>query len=346
MSPTRVAERRRKRAGICCGGNWLLDFVKIIDAYPAEERLANILEESVGNGGAPYNVLVDLARIDPDLPLEGVGVIGRDENSRRIMADIRRYRIRPVGIFRTDRLPTAYTDVMTDRKTGRRTFFHNRGANRLLGPEHFDFKRIRAEILHVGYALLLDGLDASDPRHGTGMARVFHSARAAGLKTSLDVVSDQDRARFRQVVSPALPEVDYLILNEFEAGALSGLELDPKRPREGFAAAARRLFDAGVRELVIIHMAVGAWLFSRKGEAFFQPAHQLPAGFIRSTVGAGDAFCAGILYGLVKGLDQAGCMKFANAAAALSLSAATASDGLPRRRRIEAFARRTPCLNL
>ena len=57
---TKTANARR---GLLAGGNWIIDQVKIIDAYPARDHLANIRSQSQGTGGSPYNVLVDLANL-------------------------------------------------------------------------------------------------------------------------------------------------------------------------------------------------------------------------------------------------------------------------------------------
>jgi hypothetical protein len=37
--------------GIACAGNWIVDSVKVVDFYPPENALANILSESMGGGG-------------------------------------------------------------------------------------------------------------------------------------------------------------------------------------------------------------------------------------------------------------------------------------------------------
>jgi hypothetical protein len=41
------------RSGILAGGNWILDRTKIIDVYPVQDALANILAEMLCNGGGP-----------------------------------------------------------------------------------------------------------------------------------------------------------------------------------------------------------------------------------------------------------------------------------------------------
>jgi len=57
------------RSGILAGGNWIVDHTKIIDVYPAQHALANILAEISSNGGGPYNVLKDLVRLQAPFPL-------------------------------------------------------------------------------------------------------------------------------------------------------------------------------------------------------------------------------------------------------------------------------------
>src|SRR5919108_384147 len=57
------------RSGLLAGGNWIIDQVKLIDVYPQPEQLANIRNQAQGTGGAPYNVLVDLARLGVEFPL-------------------------------------------------------------------------------------------------------------------------------------------------------------------------------------------------------------------------------------------------------------------------------------
>jgi hypothetical protein len=113
---------------------------------------------------------------------------------------------------------------MTEKATGRRTFFHARGANALWAGAGLGFKKIRARIFHLAYLLLLDALDLPDDEFGTKAARLLAAAQAAGLKTSVDVVSE-DSNRFARVVTPALKFVDYCILNEIEAGKTTGFKL-------------------------------------------------------------------------------------------------------------------------
>ena len=59
-------------------GTGFFNRTKIIDVYPAQDALANILAETSCNGGGPYNVLIDLARLQAPFPLAAVGLVGDD----------------------------------------------------------------------------------------------------------------------------------------------------------------------------------------------------------------------------------------------------------------------------
>ncbi len=296
------------RRGIVAGGNWIIDQVKIIDVYPEPEKLGNIRSQSQGTGGAPYNVLIDLARSGARFPLYAAGLVGQDDLGRQILNDCRRHKIDIKHLGTAPKAPTSFTDVMTEQHSGRRTFFHARGANALWTGADLDFTKLKARLFHLGYLLLLDALDEPDARFGTKAARLLATAQDAGLKTSVDVVSE-DSDRFVRVVRPALRCVDYCILNEIEASKTTGFEIrqaDGKLDTVALRHAAGALLQQGVRELVIIHFPEGGFARTHKGEEAWQPALRMPT--IASTAGAGDAFCAGVLLGLHEGWDLARCL--------------------------------------
>ena len=101
------------RNGVLAGGNWIVDRPKIIDVYPAQDTLANILQETSSNGGSPYNLLLDLARLQAPFPLEAVGLVGEDEAGEFIRADCRAHGIDTRQLHACKDAPTSYTDVMT-----------------------------------------------------------------------------------------------------------------------------------------------------------------------------------------------------------------------------------------
>lgn len=305
-----------------------MDHVKIVDAWPAQDALASILRQSSGNGGAPYNVLKDLARLGAKFPLEGVGLVGDDDNGRAIVADCRVHRIDTRQLLRTAEAPTSYTDVMTVEKTGRRTFFHQRGANAHLDVEHFDFSQTSARLFHFGYILLLDQLD----RIVDGLpraAQVLQRARTAGLVTSIDCVSEESQ-RFRPVIAPVLPLVDFLFANDFEAGKITGIPLrrDDAIQPPAVEKAARELLKSGVRSWVVIHFPEAVYACDAHGNSLWQPSLCLPPDWIAGAAGAGDALVAGVLFGVHEGWPITESLKLGVCTAGASLSDPTCSAGI------------------
>lgn len=318
------------RRGIIAGGNWIIDQVKVVDVYPQREQLANIRAQHQGSGGSPYNLLVDLAKVGAGFPLTGAGLVGKDANGEFIQADCKKNKIDTKHLGSTNEAATSYTDVMTEKDGGRRTFFHYRGANALWTGADIDFSKLKAKIFHLGYLLLLDAMDAPDAKFGTKATKILTAAQAAGLKTSIDVVSE-DSDRFAKVVGPALKAVDYCIINEIEAGKVTGFKLrgaDGKLDTVSVRHAAGALLQQGVKELVVIHFPEGGFCRTRKGEDVWQSSLKLSAKNIAGTAGAGDAFCAGVLLGLHDEKPLQECLEMGVCVAAASLSDPTCTGGV------------------
>ena len=152
------------------------------------------------------NVITDLAKLDPDLPLEALGVIGEDPEGDFILEELGRFEQIDLSLLKR-RGKTSFTAVMSDNTTKKRTFFQYRGANAYFDETCVDWERLKGGLLHVGYILLLDALDQKDAEYGTKMARFLAGAKRHGIKTSIDVVSETGD-RFRTLAPPALKYTD------------------------------------------------------------------------------------------------------------------------------------------
>ncbi|MCC5932573.1 MAG: carbohydrate kinase family protein [Cyclobacteriaceae bacterium] len=318
------------RKGILAAGNWIIDKIKIIDEFPHQDGLANILDEQTNNGGAAYNVLKNLARLGAPFPLFGCGLVGHDDNGKHILDDCRAYGINVDYLATTYDAATSFTDVMTVKYNGRRTFFHQRGANALLSPDHIPLQSSSAKILHLAYMLLLDCLDEFDNKHErTQASYIFEAAKNLGFITSSDVVSEAGN-RFATVVKPSLPWIDYLFVNEYEASKITGIavifrgQIQVKKLVE----AAKELLRLGVRENVVLHYPDGAISVGKNGEVYEQKSLKIPADQIKGAAGAGDAFASGVLYGIHEGWSMDLCLKAGVCTAAASLSDPSCSDGI------------------
>jgi sugar/nucleoside kinase (ribokinase family) len=318
----------KKRHGIASAGNWILDITKIIDVFPEQDTLANISGQSSNNGGAPYNVLKDLARLKAPFPIYALGLIGQDEPGQYILEDCRNHSINTSQLLSTDEIGTSYTDVMLVKDTGRRTFFHYRGANALFDLEHIDLKKVNAKILHLGYLLLLDKMDEIQDNNRTKASILLENAQKEGFLTSVDIVSEHSD-RFRKIVLPSLPFIDILFLNEYEASKLSGIDLDAAHINlMDVQKAIDKLLQYGVRKWVILHFPDGCVAGNLSGDFVIQGSVDIPAEKIVGATGAGDAFAAGTLYGFHEGWIITECLQAGVSCAAMSLTKASCSDGI------------------
>lgn len=318
-----------QRSGILAAGNWIVDHVKLIDTWPAQETLATIGGEAQSMGGAPPNVLAGLARLGAKFPLEGAGIIGYDTAGDWVLEQCAKLGIDTRLLNRTHGGPTSYTDVMNVESTGRRTFFHQRGVNALLGPESIGLASSSAKLFHLGYLLLLDRLDRPSDSKGTAAAELLDQASRLGFITSVDLVSEESD-RYPRIVLPALPFVDLIFLNEFEAGHVfsTDIRVDGKIDASTLLEVARALVSAGVRRWAIIHFPEGVLAVSSQGKILFQPSVRFPDEKVVGSTGAGDAIAAGILFGFHDDLPMERCLVIGVCAAAASLRHPSATEGI------------------
>lgn len=318
------------RKGICCAGNMIVDITYPIETWPKQNELTHITEGiTTSSGGAVCNTIIDLAKLDPNLRLVASGFAGHDSEGDYLLAEMQRYPNIDLSMIRRDGR-TSFTAVMSNNKTKERTFFQHAGANAYYCEDHIDWNSIDVDILHIGYILLLPALDALDDDYGTKMARLLCRAQKNGIKTSIDVVSEAGD-RFIRLVTPALKYVDYCVINELEAQQTTGVPLrdnDGTLLIENMPDALRKMKELGVSTWAVIHCPEVGCGLNEHDEYFEVPSLKLPKGYIKGTVGAGDAFCAGILYAAEMDMSMENALKLGACAAAASLSEISASDGV------------------
>lgn len=306
--------------GIAVAGTILVDEINEISAYPSAGELTKIQSVQRSVGGCVPNVGIDLKRLDPDLIVKAVGKIGADDNGEYVKNTFTENGVDTDGLSLSE-LRTSFTQVMSVTG-GQRTFFTYAGASAEFGEEDVDAEKLNVKMLHLGYFLLLDKVDAGDGE------KILKNAQAQGVKTSIDLVSENsDRY---QLVLPCLQYTDNVIVNETEAGQLTGIE----PVKENLRAIAEKLRSYGVKERVIIHTPELGVCLSDNGFTAVS-SYDLPKGFIKGTTGAGDAFCAGSLLGIYREWSDEEILKFASAAAVAALSEADATSGMRTEREIK-----------
>jgi len=185
-------------------------------------------------------------------------------------------------------------------------------------------------MLHLGLPGAHKAMDSQWGNEANGWAAVLRKARGAGLMTNLELMTTS-AGRLAELGRPCLPLLDFLIVNDFEIGALAGRET--RRPDGSTdAAAVRRAIDealeAGAMRWVIAHFPEGALAGARDGTRFALGSVAIPAGAVAGANGAGDAFAAGILYGLHEDWPIADCLRLGHACAAASMRAVSTTEGV------------------
>lgn len=314
--------------GITFAGSMIVDHLREIEVLPARSELVKVQKVGNSTGGCVCNTGIDFAILDPTVKVKAAGVVGEDADGDLVLENLAKYNIDTSRVLR--RGVTSFTDVFAEKSNGCRTFFQFGGACDTFDIADIDIPSLDCRIFHIGYILLLNKLDEADPEYGTRMAHLLSRVKACGVKTSIDVVSENSD-RFSKIVAPALKYVDYLTFNEIEAGKTVGIELrraDGSLDEERIPEVLRKLFVTGTGEWVIIHCPEGAFGLSRNGSYVVERSKKLPKGYKVGSVGAGDAFCSGVLLAAYRGLSIADALVYGNAAAQVSLRHASASGSM------------------
>jgi sugar/nucleoside kinase (ribokinase family) len=320
------------RDGVLCAGSIVVDVGKVIDAYPARDHLATIEALSLSTGGPGLNLAVDLRQLGATFPVAMLGAVGADPHGEFVLAECARLGIDIAGVRRLADVATSFTDAMIERAGGRRTFFHHVGANARFDAAEADLGRSRARILHAGAPGLHPAMDAPAPGGGNGWTALLQRAQRSGMHTNLELV-DVSAARLTDLVRPCLPCLDSIVINELEAGVLTGIEApvpEPDGPVDWAAleTMARRLIEAGVSTLAVVHFPAGAVAAAPGGQTWRQGSVRLTPAEVRNTTGAGDAFAAGVIFGVHEGWPVDRCLQLGNASAAGCVRGQKTSDGI------------------
>lgn len=313
------------RRGIVLAGIVVLDIVHLIDHWPNEEALAFIDRTENAAGGPPHNAGAGLLKLGADFPVTLLATAGDDAYGGIMLASARSHGLDTSRVSIIPGAVTSHTHVMSCLDTGRRTFFAQLGCNNLMEVKHLlPPEDSNAKLYYLGSPGVARGLDESD-----GWRKLLGTARARGMKTCLELCPAPAET-LRRHVPPCLPLCDYVVVNDYEAGSIVGVDIAPggRLSWRAAEAACRRLLEMGVAELAGVHHPDGAVAVRRSGEVAMRPSVKVAQDEIAGSVGAGDAFYAGVLLGIHEDWPLARCLDLGNAAAATSLHSPTTSTSI------------------
>lgn len=267
-------------------------------------------------GGCAANAAVDLAKMRVATAV--VGRVGEDVFGGVVTGMLREHGLDVGQILATPGVDTSQTLIVNVQGEDRR-FIHTFGANAHFQAADIALDRYpTAKVLYVGGYLVMPRLIQED------LAALFARARERGIQTVLDVVVPGPGSyldRFEKL----LPVTDVFLPNNEEAAVILG-EDDPRKQAERFRA-------MGAKTVVITMGGSGAILVNDK-EKLRSGVFAVP--FVDGS-GGGDAFDAGYICGLLRGLDARGCLTLASALGASCVRAIGTTPGVFRREECEEF---------
>jgi 5-dehydro-2-deoxygluconokinase len=274
-------------------------------------------------GGSSANMAVGLARLGARVGI--AGALGNDALSQFLL-----------NFLRSEGIDTAHLQIAPG-------YLPSLAITEVAPPDRFpqvfyrrdpvdtrvDLDEAALAYLASGRMFLTNGtsLCASPSRESTYLA--LERAHRAGCRVVLDV--DYRSMSWRRpeeaglAIRLALPFVDLLIGNDLELKLVAGagtLDAAVKTLRAArLPMLVSKLGDQGTR----------VWLGE---ESVFLPPYKVD---VVSTIGAGDGFASGFLYGLLRDLPVLDCLHYGNAAAAIVVSRLSCSEAMPTLAEIEAL---------
>ncbi len=176
------------RRGFLTGGTWCADHNKLVETWPAEDVVVEILSSSVDGGGSGCNFAVDMRRLDPEMPVATIGVVGDDADGAVLVGTADAAGIERSGLRILPGVRTNFTDAYSIRSTGRRVHLFQSGSSDHLSPDLFDFSTRNARWFHLGLPGIHRQMDVPWQGEPNGWVAVLKAARAAGLRTNMELV--------------------------------------------------------------------------------------------------------------------------------------------------------------
>jgi sugar/nucleoside kinase (ribokinase family) len=282
---------------VVCLGILVADvFLEPVDMLPNAGELKVTDGFVMGAGGCAANVAQCLRRLGRTVAV--AGKVGNDRFGDYVADELSHQGIDTAAVRRSQG-PTSSTIIINVRGDDRR-YLHCIGANRDFTVRDVDETILGdARVLYVGGYLAMPSFERND------LAHVLQQAKGRGVTTVLDVVIPAGANDVAGKVLSVLPWVDYFLPNEDEARVITRLA-DPEEQARCLAA----------------HNPVGAIVVTRgeKGSVAWhrgQVLHVPPFNVCSiDGSGAGDAFAAGLITGLLENWNVSDALRLASAVGA------------------------------
>jgi sugar/nucleoside kinase (ribokinase family) len=295
---------------VACVGILVADvFANPITRLPSEGELITTSNFVTSVGGCAANVAVALRILGREVAV--AGKVGTDMFGDFVISDLKRHGIGVEHIRRTSNYSTSGTVVFAVESEDRR-YLHCIGANADFTPGDIDDSLLdNARVLYVGGYLAMPAFAPNQ------LAGLFREAKRREITTVLDVVMPAGAQSDLEDVAGALPYTDYFLPNQDEAARLTGCS--------DVRAQVDCLSKLNPACAIVVTRGPAGSLAKRGGRVTETPP------FPMETVdesGAGDAFTAGLITGLLENWEFEHTLSFAAVVGASCTRALGCSAGV------------------
>ncbi len=310
---------------VICIGAALVDMIAQVARHPLDDDEVFVSDLTILSGGAAANTSYACAKIG--LSTAFIGKLGeKDPFSDKIINDFKEVSV-DTRLIKYSRDYTTGSAYVALNQKGDRRIYANSGAANYLSKKDISTKELKNTKI-----IFLSSLQNIVP--------LLHAAKI-GRNLNIPVILNPGMLIIDQgfdYIKNLLEKIDILILSQKEFKTLfnfkeNDLSEDSIRERSG------PIFTLGVKVIVITLGEKGAFLLTTTYDELIQP---LKLEKVIDTTGAGDAFSAGFIYGLVKNLNLKfehlrNNVKIGNFVAGNCIQKLGARNGIPRRIEVKTF---------
>ena len=312
---------------VCIIGNLNIDLIiRNVPGMPAwGQEVMGSSHQQFSSGQAGY-LAFGLRRLGISTAL--IGNVGQDIYGEQILNDLHAYGVDTGGVTTMPGKATGITLAIV-RRDGERAFISDLGC---LSDFTEELILQNWNMTASAGIVCLVGLFCTPALSFQKAARLLHKARSAGQITMLDTGWDPQNWPEETLAGmrDLLQQVSLFMPNWDEARAITG--------QKTVEEAARALQAMGVELVVIKCGEQGSYALTPQEEGWVR-SRQVE---VLDTVGAGDVFNAGFLYGLSQGWAPKSCLAVGNATASLYIS--RQENRFPDIEEVRDAARKTPFL--
>jgi ribokinase len=287
-----------------------MDVVNRVQKHPLPgETIKGLSAYYPGGKGANQAVAASLAGGSVTL----IGAVGRDPFGDELISTLQRYGVRTELILRKE--GTSGMAFITVDALGENTIILSEGANGKLSVK--DVQALLPAFEGADAVLLQNEIPwetteyAMKEAHKSGIRVFFNPAPAD------------------QVGADCFPFVDVMVLNETEAEAITGISVQAD---DEALQAAKKIIECGAKGVLMTLGAKGALYVQRDGMSFRTPSFRVDA---VDTTAAGDAFIGAFTVASLSMKTVEESLRFASAAAAITVAREGAQVSIPNRAEIE-----------